>query len=375
MSSQKFSRPMDSVGGRNHAADVNDVDSLKIDTLSGDTTDSVYIIAEIGSNHNGNLETALELVALAAQAGVDAVKFQAFERSTLFAADIPDDDSPGAAANRKLLRKRWKILPGFTAADTWWPTIGAACRKHEVDFICTPFDLQRLDLLVDVGVEVLKIASGDMTWHELLEKAGATGLPVILSTGASNLDEVHTAVKALRRGGCAEPSLLHCVSTYPTRFEEANLSAMATLRETFRCPVGLSDHSPGHILPVAAVALGARIIEKHITTDKTQSGLDHAFALDIGELEQMVEAVRAAEQAMGQGRKQWVPDEDIERYWVRRGLWLNRAVQAGQAIERSDLCVLRPRHGIGAENLGAVLGRRAARDLSSGQPLLWSDVT
>lgn len=328
-----------------------------------------YVIAEISSNHNGSLETARELVRLSAQAGADAVKFQAYSRETLFAVRLPDDGSPEAKRDIALLQRRWEILPRFTVPDTWWPELKSLCDGLGVDFLCTSFDLDRLCLLDEAGVKAHKIASGDITWLEFLRAVGATGKPVILSTGASTLGEVEQALAALTESGCRQVAILHCVSNYPPKWEEANLRAIETLRQAFQAPVGFSDHSPGSTLPVAAVALGACIIEKHVTLDRTQDGLDHAFAMEMDDFVRMVEDVRHCEAALGAGQKTWVPGEEIERYWVRRGLWVQQPIQRGEVITRDKLRIVRPSHGLGADMLADVLGRKAVRDLRAGKPL------
>jgi len=328
-----------------------------------------YLVAEIGANHNGSLETARELVRLSAQTGVDAVKFQAYSRETLYAPELPDDGSPEAKRNIELLKRRWDILPRCTAPDGWWPELKSLCDGLGVEFLCTPFDLDRLRILDGVGVKAHKIASGDITWHELLRAAAATRKPVILSTGASTFAEVERAVGVLTESGCRELVLLHCVSNYPPKWEDANLRAIETLSDAFGVPVGLSDHSPGSVLPVAAVSLGACMIEKHVTLDRTQEGLDHHFALEVDELARMVEDVRHVEVARGTPEKTWVTDEQCERYWVRRGIWADCELEAGDRLSRENIAVVRPKEGIGAEGMESVIGRRLCERVPKGAPL------
>jgi len=328
-----------------------------------------YIISEIGSNHDGSLEMALELVRRSAEAGVDAVKMQAFRRETLLAPDLPGGEGR-RESDRKLLRRRWDLLPKYTVPETWWAPIADAAEGHGVDLLVTAFDLDRLQHLdARLGCPAHKIASGDITWLELIEAAARTGKPVILSTGASTLEETERAVAALEHGGAREYALLHCVSTYPPAWEDANLRAMETLRERFSVPVGLSDHSPGSTLPVAAVTLGAAVIEKHITLERRSEGLDHHFALEPHEFCQLVEDVRHAEAALGSGEKRWAESEEVERYWVRRGLWAAQDLAEGAVLEREDVLAVRPREGLGAERLEHVIGKTLRVPLTRGEPL------
>lgn len=335
----------------------------------------VYVIAEIGSNHNGSLDTAKELIETCASAGVDAVKFQAFTRENLFINALPEDGGNAVRQrDQQLLQRRWHVLPQFTASSSWWPELAQAAEAAEVAFTCTPFGLDEIDIIADLDPPLIKIASGDITWHELIAAAAGTGLPLVLSTGASDLDEVAKAVTAAREGGAEQLALLHCVSSYPPAWHEAQLHAIGTLRDHFEVPVGLSDHSPGSTLPVAATALGACIIEKHVTLDRHQEGLDHHFALEPDELAQLVTDVKHTTEALGDSRKTWAPGEHQERFWVRRGLWMARSVTAGTKLQREDIACLRPAMGLGVDKLDAVIGQPIVRDLVQGDPLRDAEV-
>lgn len=333
-----------------------------------------YVIAEIGSNHNGDYRMAVDLVKRCAEAGVDAVKFQDFSREDLFVPSLPPEGTPEWEARQALLTKRWKLLPDYTANPDWWPELAGLASEVGVDFLCSPFSLEAIARLNQVGVPAWKIASGDITWHELIRTVAATEKPLIISTGASGLEEVEQAVVQAREAGCTQIILLHCVSNYPPRWEDANLLAITALAERFQVPVGLSDHSPGSVLPVAALALGCCVVEKHVTLDRKQPGLDHHFALEMKELAQLVEDIRHAELALGTGVKQWADAEEIERYWVRRGLWTTGPITAGTVIRRDQLAVLRPSQGLPASALGKAVGATAARDLAAGEPLVADDI-
>jgi len=330
-----------------------------------------YIIVEIGSNHNGNLKLAMDMVHQCHAAGVDAVKFQAFRRDTLYIEGLPGD---AADENQQLLNKRWNILPQFTSDPLWWPDLKRLCDELGLDFLCTPFSLEAVEDLLEVNIPAFKIASGDITWLELIRVAAQTGKPLILSTGASNAAEVEAALEVARGAGCREIALLHCVSTYPTEWEDANLRALTTIRQEFNVPVGLSDHSPGSLLPVAARTLGACIIEKHVTTDRRQEGLDHHFALEMSELASLVEDIRKIEKAMGSGDKVWAANEQLERYWVRRGIWTSKALESGTVVTREKLKVVRPCQGLGAESLEKIIGKTLVQTVGKNHPLKIEDL-
>lgn len=334
----------------------------------------VYVIAEVGSNHNGDLGTALRLIEVCAKAGVDAVKFQAFTREGLFSPSLPDDGTEPRHRDQGLLERRWALLPQFTVPEWWWPELAACAATHNVGFACTPFSLEAVSQIAALGPPFIKIASGDITWPELIIEAARTGLPLVVSTGASDLEEVEQAVLAAERGGVAQLALLHCVSSYPPAWHEAQLRAIGTMMSRFQVPVGLSDHSPGSTIPIAATALGACIVEKHVTLDRRQEGLDHHFALEPDELTRLVTDLSHARQALGDGSKSWAPSEDIERFWVRRGLYLATPARAGTTVTRDLLRVVRPRMALGAESLGSVVGRRLLRNMESDEPLREEDL-
>lgn len=318
---------------------------------------SVLVIAEIGSNHDGELATALELVAAAAEAGADAVKVQSFLAERLAA--------PGRL--REALRPH--ELP-----RRWLEPLVEAATERGVLFLCTPFDEETLDFVCALGVPAIKIASGDLTHVPLLERAARSGLPILLSTGLATLAEVEEALAVLRRAGAREVVLFHCVSLYPPTPADLNLRAMVTMARATGCPVGFSDHCPSNAPALASVALGACAIEKHLTLDRRRQGPDHPFALEPAELAALVAGVRSVEAALGDGQKDPRPAEQPERYWARRGLYARAAIPRGATIRSSDLLCLRPCAGPGPADLAQVVGRRAARGLEAGQALAWEDI-
>jgi sialic acid synthase SpsE len=326
-----------------------------------------FVIAEIGSNHNGELDTALRYIDEAARIGADAVKFQTIHLDKFLADRVIVDG--------KLLPNEAKAQARFIEVPRdWYPTLFARARARGLLAFSAPFDLEAVDMLVEAGMPLVKLASGEVTHLRLLRKVGATKLPVILSTGMATLGEVERALDTLRGAGCPAVALLHCVSSYPTPFEEVNLRALQTLRAAFDVPVGLSDHTPGAATAVAAVALGADLIEKHITFGRQLPGTDHFFAMEIAEFATMVQQVRQVESALGNGRKGPSPTERGRMARVRRGLYAAGPLPQGRTIREENLVAMRPQHDyIRADELDRVVGLRAPRAYQNGEPLRWVD--
>jgi N-acetylneuraminate synthase len=332
------------------------------------------VIAEAGVNHNGSLELAMRLVDAAADAGADAVKFQTFRAERLVARGTP---TAGYQAANTGQRDQHAMLRSLELPDDAYGELAARCSARGIEFLSTPFDPESARLLAAHGVRRMKIGSGDLTSLPFLEQVAALGLPIILSTGMSTLEEVAEAVDALKRvfdGELADHlTLLHCTSAYPAPAEDANLGAMRTLRERFALPVGYSDHTEGISVALAAVALGACVLEKHLTVDRALAGPDHRASLDGAQFSELVRQVRAVEAALGTGRKEPRPSELAVRELVRRSVALRRGVKQGEVLQADDLVLLRPGTGIAPRDLPAVAGRRAARDLEAGSLLAWSD--
>ena len=326
------------------------------------------VIAEIGSNHDGNLERALALVDAAAAAGADAVKFQSFRAATLL------------VRRRPAAKGGWEPAPAYPRLERlelpleWHAPLRERATKRGVLFLSTPFDEERASFLAALGVPAFKVASGDLTHHPLLRRVGGFGRPVLLSTGLATPEEVDAAVAAIEEGaGAAERRppvvLLHCVSLYPLCPGDANLRALPALRARTGCLVGWSDHSPGHTLAVGALALGACVIEKHFTDDRRRPGPDHPFAMEPDDFRAMVTAIRELELALGDGEKRPRSGETDERTWARRAVYAARPLPAGTLIEARDLKVVRPALGLPPAALAGLLGRRLGRALEADEPL------
>ena len=271
----------------------------------------VRIVAEVGSNYDGDLALAKRYVKAAKAAGADAVKFQTLRHDKLFAPEVKQGET--WIENPVLKRVKNLELP-----DAWHFELKAVADEVQIEFISTPFYLEAVDLLERVGVPYYKVASGDVTFVPLLERIASTSKPVVLSTGASTLDEVRAGVEVLTRNGAGPTTLLHCVSKYPPEFSEMNLRAQATLQKEFATEVGISDHSPGWLVPLASVALGGTFIEKHVTFDPSRDGPDHPFALAFDDFAEMVRQVRTLETALGTGVKVPSADEAARRHRFRR---------------------------------------------------------
>lgn len=273
----------------------------------------IDFIAEIGSNHGGDLDEAKRYIEASARAGADAVKFQTLTRDGLIARFIRDADG------QVVENPKYAAFGNAGLPDDWHAPLKACAADNGVEFMSTPFSLAAVDLMEDVGVSRYKVASGDMTFTPLLQRLGATGKPVLLSTGASYLDEVEEAIATLKHAGCSDITVLHCAASYPPSWDDLNLSAITTLKTATGRKVGLSDHSPGHTAPIAAAALGAVAIEKHVTFSRSLEGPDHPFAMEMDEMAALIADLRLLEQALGDGEKKPAASEINRRRNLRRG--------------------------------------------------------
>ena len=331
-----------------------------------------FFIAEAGVNHNGDVALARDLIDIAVESGADAVKFQTFRATRITSPDAPkakyQKDTTGESGNQLDVVRNLE-LPFETFGE-----LAEYSAKRGILFMSTGFDTTAVDYLESIDVPILKIASGEITYFPLLRRFGATKRPVILSTGMSDIGEVNAAVAVLEEAGSTDIAILHCTSNYPARYEDINLRAMQTLRAAFERPVGYSDHSPGIEVTLAAVALGADIIEKHFTVDKSLPGPDHLASLTPSELDACIKGIRHVEQSLGSSRKQCTQAELDTRHVARRSLFLAKPMKAQDTITPDDLIPLRPGDGISADMVDHVVGRRLAADLPEGHKLRWSDL-
>jgi N,N'-diacetyllegionaminate synthase len=323
-----------------------------------------FVIAEAGINHNGDMSIAMQLVDAAAAAGADAVKFQTFSAELLVTPDARKAEyqsrMTGDEESQLQMLKRVELTAGDYAA------LRDYAHAKGLLFLSTPFEEGSVDLLVGLGVEMLKVPSGEITNLPYLAHVGRTGKPVILSTGMSTLTEVLAAVAVLRDAGTADLVVLHCVSEYPAAVSDANLRAMATLREATGAPVGFSDHTLGLIVSQAAVALGACVIEKHLTMDRGMSGPDHAASLEPGEFLSLCRSIRQIESALGSGEKVPTVGEREVAEVARKSLIALVRIPAGTVVDATMIGLRRPGTGLPATRLPDRVGRRATADIAAG---------
>ena len=330
-----------------------------------------FVIAEAGSNHDGSLDTARRLIGVAAGAGADAVKFQVFRAQKLY------PRSAGVSDYLGIQTPIYDVIEAMETPYEWLPVLAEECRAAGVLFMATPFDEESADR-IDPFVDVHKIASYELTHLPLVEHVTRTGKPLVLSTGTATLDEVGETIDAVHHAGGRELTLMQCTAAYPAPFEALQLRTITTMRDVFGVPVGLSDHSRDPVVaPVAAVALGAAAIEKHFTLSNDRPGPDHRFALEPHELEQMVQAIRDTEDALGHGRKEVEPAERELHAFARRAIFATEPIAAGQAFSARNVAALRCgklHAGLPPRELPALIGRRAVRDLAPDTPVLAGDV-
>lgn len=316
-----------------------------------------FVIAEAGVNHDGNLADAKALIDAAVVAGADAVKFQSFNAQTLASAAAPKAEYQQVLTDASESQRDMLHRLELDRADH--EELSDYCRQGKIMFLSSPFGLAEVDLLRELHMPAFKVPSGELTNPGLLAHIAATGKPVILSTGMATLQEVADAISTLRDNGTTELALLHCVSNYPAAPKDVNLRAMATMADAFGVPVGYSDHTLGIEISLAAVALGACIIEKHFTLDCRRSGPDHAASLEPKQLGDLVQGIRSIESALGHGRKEPAESEAPIAAMARRSLFTVTDIPAGTVIEESMLTAQRPGTGIAPTQTARVVGRRA----------------
>ena len=331
----------------------------------------VFVIAEAGVNHNGDEQLAHRLIEAASATGADAVKFQTFDPEALAAVSTPTAEYQRASGETGDQRQ---MLARLALPRDAWPRLQAHAAECGLVFLSTPFDDESARLLDGLDVPAFKVGSGELTNIPFLERLASFGRPLLVSTGMADMLEVAQAVDAIRAAGNDHIALFHCVSAYPARLEDANLRAMATMRAAFGVPTGWSDHTPGIELPIAAVALGASMIEKHLTLDRTMSGPDHAASLEPGEFASLVQAIHATESSLGSGQKRPVESERAIAAVARRSLHWHATLPPGHVVTEHDLLALRPGTGVTPARQRELVGRRTARAVEAGAPVAENDL-
>lgn len=323
----------------------------------------VLIIAEAGVNHNGDINLAKKLIDVAAESGADIVKFQTAKAENVvsrFAKKAEYQiENTGNSAESQL-----EMIQKLVLDDSAWPILIDYCKQKNIKFLSTPFDVESVDLLHNLGLEIFKIPSGEITNLPYLRKIGKYNKQVILSTGMANLGEIESAIAVLVDSGTKRENitLLQCNTEYPTPFADVNLKAMKSLKKAFRLPVGYSDHTPGIAIPLAAVGMGAKVIEKHFTLDKNMEGPDHKASLEPCELKAMVQGIREIELALGDGVKRTSESEAKNKPIARKSIVANCAIKKGEILSESNLYTKRPAGGISPMEWDKVIGTKAVRD-------------
>jgi pseudaminic acid synthase len=328
---------------------------------------AVYVVAEMSANHGGSYERALRLVNVAKEVGADAVKLQTYTADTL----TLDSDGEAFRVGGGTLWDGRTLHDLYREAHTpweWQPRLKVRADEIGIDLFSSPFDATAVEFLERMAVPAHKIASFEIVDLELIRRVARTGKPVILSTGMASYAEIEEAVRVAHEAGAGGVALLKCTSAYPAPPEEMNLRAIPALAKAFDVPVGLSDHTLGTAVPVAAVALGACIVEKHLTLSRAEGGPDSAFSLEPAEFRTMVEGIRTAEQALGSAQHGMGAAEARSRSF-RRSLFVVRDVRRGEVFTADNVRSIRPSGGLPPREIGSVLGRRAARDVAGGTPL------
>jgi pseudaminic acid synthase len=333
----------------------------------------VYVIAEVSANHHQKFDQAVKIVEAAKAAGCDAIKLQTYTADTMTLNCDREQFRVGGGTiwDGRNLHELYR--EAYTPWE-WQPKLKEVANSLGMDCFSTAFDATAIDFLEEMNVPVHKIASFELVDIPLIQKMARTGKPLIISTGMATVEEIEEAVQTARQAGATEIALLKCTSGYPARAEEMNLRTIPELARRFDTPAGLSDHTMGIAVPVAAVALGACIIEKHITLSRSEPGPDSAFSLEPHEFKAMVDAVRVTEKALGEVRF-GVSEKEASSRVFRRSLFVVQDIKSGEPFTAENVRTIRPGHGLHTRHLREVLGRRAARDIERGTPLSWELVT
>ena len=320
----------------------------------------VKIIAEAGVNHNGNIIIAKKMIDFAKEAGVDYIKFQTFIPENLVSkyAKKAEYQKTTTAADESQLQ----MLRKLTLSENEFIELSDYCKATSIGFISTPFDLESVDFLNSFNMDFWKVPSGEITNLPYLVEIAKTGKPIILSTGMSDLDEIDAALNVLHSNGAGKITLLHCNTQYPTPMEDVNLNAMLTLKDRYNCDVGYSDHTLGIEVPIAAVGLGATVIEKHFTLSSDMEGPDHKASLEPKEFKSMVSAIRNIEKALGTGNKVASPSETENKDIARKSIVASRMIKKGEVFSKDNITTKRPGSGISPMRWYNVIGAVAKRD-------------
>ena len=339
--------------------------------IIGDTHPT-YFIAEIGANFDGSIEKAKHLIDAAKKAGADCAKLQTFS--------TPRIVSEGGFSHMQLkgVHGSWgrTVSEVFKDAEfpvAWHKEIADYCKVVGIDFSTSPYFKEAVDLCVDLDVPFIKIGSGDITWLEMLDYIARKGKPVMLATGDATMSEIDEAVRTIEATGNKDLVLMQCITNYPSKIESANVNVLKTYQSAFDVLTGYSDHAPGHVVALASVVIGGRVIEKHFTLNKTDKGPDHPHSMEPQEFRFMVDSIREVERAMGSTRKEVVAEEGETVYVQRRCLYAKQDLKKGHIMTSEDIDILRPALGIPPKFKPMIIGKECKEDIVKGQPLFWNN--
>ena len=330
-----------------------------------------FIVAEVGANHDRKLSQAKQLIDVAVEAGADAVKFQVYSAETAYSRKTPQFSYLKELHENK---STYEIIKENELPREWLGELAGYCQKKGIIFFATPFDREAVDQLYDIGVPAYKWAAFEMVDLPLLRYASSKGKPMSLSTGMCNLADIQEAVDTVYATGNKDVILLQCTSLYPTRINQVNLRMMDTLKDAFHVPVGLSDHTTGITVPIAAAARGACVIEKHYTLSRKLKGPDHPFAIEPEELKHMVRAIREVEESLGSPVKQMIPEEAEMARLGRRSIIARVDIPKGTKLTEDMIIIKRPGYGIKPKFLDIVIGREAKKDIEKDDIITWEMV-
>jgi len=341
--------------------------TVKIGNKKIGNNNPCFVIAEAGSNHNKNFEIAKKLIDAAADAKADAVKFQIFKADKLYSKNTPKFDYLEG-------KNAYDLIKEIETPREWIKDLKKYCDKKKIYFLATPFDYEAVDLL-EPYVPAYKIASFEIVDLDLVKYAAEKGKPMIISTGMANLGEIEDAINTIKSTGNKDIIVLHCNSVYPTPSDIVNLKAIDTIKNAFNLPVGFSDHTLDIHIPLAAVARGSHVIEKHITLDRKMKGPDHSFALEPNDLKKMIKNIREVEKALGNGIKEKSEKESEEMYKkARRSIHAVSDIPKGNKISRDMLIIKRPGYGIKPKFMQTIIGRKAVKDIKKDDWITWDMV-
>ncbi|MDP4267481.1 MAG: N-acetylneuraminate synthase family protein [Bacteroidota bacterium] len=337
------------------------------------TNHPTYIIAEIGANFDKDINKAKRLVLAAKEAGADCAKFQSFITEKIVAAKGFEK------MQLKGVHGSWgrtvnEVFKDAEFPREWHEEIAGYCNDIGIHFSTSPYDFEAVDLCMKLDVPFIKIGSGDITWLEMIEYIAKKNKPIFLATGDATMSEIDDAIRTIESTGNKNLVLMQCITNYPSKIESANINVLKTYEKAYNILTGYSDHSPGLVVALGAVALGAKVIEKHFTLNKSDIGPDHPHSMNVTEFKTMVDCIHELESAMGSTRKIVVEEESETVIVQRRSLYANKEIPKGKTIEKDDIIELRPALGIPPKYKSVILGRTFNKNIDAGEPIFWNDL-